>query len=69
MECGHQLLLMAFLQRIINGGGRIDREMALARGRADLNASNGTKLNLNGMVKTGKLRLWKCDLLVRQNSF
>jgi hypothetical protein len=27
---------MAFLQRIINGGGRIDREMALARGRTDL---------------------------------
>ncbi len=35
-ECGHQLLLMAFLQRIINGGGRIDREMALGRGRTDL---------------------------------
>jgi len=35
-ECGQQLLLMAFLQRIINGGGRIDREMALGRGRTDL---------------------------------
>ena len=27
---------MAFLQRIINGGGRIDREMALGSGRTDL---------------------------------
>ena len=24
-EAGHQLMLMAFLQRVINGGGRIER--------------------------------------------
>jgi hypothetical protein len=35
-EAGHQLLLMAFLQRIINGGGRIEREMATGSGRVDL---------------------------------
>jgi len=35
-EAGHQLLLMAFLQRIINGGGQINREMAAGRGRTDL---------------------------------
>jgi hypothetical protein len=35
-EAGHQLLLMAFLQRIVNGGGRIEREMALGNGRTDL---------------------------------
>ena len=35
-EAGQQLLLMAFLQRVINGGGRIDREMAIGRGRTDL---------------------------------
>jgi hypothetical protein len=35
-EAGHQLLLMAFLQRIINGGGRIEREMAVGNGRTDL---------------------------------
>ncbi|MEZ4985750.1 MAG: AAA-like domain-containing protein [Saprospiraceae bacterium] len=35
-EAGHQLLLMAFLQRIVNGGGRIDREMAAGNGRTDL---------------------------------
>lgn len=35
-EAGHQLLLMAFLQRIINGGGRIEREMAIGNGRTDI---------------------------------
>lgn len=35
-ESGHQLLLMAFLQRIINGGGRLEREMAVGSGRTDL---------------------------------
>jgi hypothetical protein len=35
-EAGHQLFLMAFLQRIINGGGRIEREMATGNGRTDL---------------------------------
>ena len=35
-EAGPQLLLQAFLQRIINGGGRIDREYGLGRRRTDL---------------------------------
>ena len=35
-EVGRQLLLMAFLQRIVNGGGSISREMAIGNGRADL---------------------------------
>lgn len=35
-ESGPHLLLMAFLQRIINGGGSIQREYALGRGRVDL---------------------------------
>lgn len=35
-EAGPQLLMQAFLQRIINGGGRIQREYALGRGRTDL---------------------------------
>jgi hypothetical protein len=30
------LLLMAFLQRVVNGGGRIVREYAAGRGRMDL---------------------------------
>lgn len=35
-ESGPQLLLQAFLQRIVNGGGFIDREYGLGRGRTDL---------------------------------
>ena len=35
-EAGPQLLLQAHLQRIVNGGGLIEREYALGRGRTDL---------------------------------
>jgi type II secretory pathway predicted ATPase ExeA len=35
-EAGPQLLMQAFLQRIINGGGRINREYALGSQRTDL---------------------------------
>jgi len=35
-EAGPQLLMQAFLQRIVNGGGRIGREYGLGRRRTDL---------------------------------
>ena len=35
-EAGPHLLLHAFLQRIVNSGGRVEREHGLGRGRADL---------------------------------
>jgi len=35
-EAGPHLLLMAFMQRIINGGGKIHREYGLGRKRIDL---------------------------------
>ncbi|EHQ34527.1 AAA family ATPase [Methanoplanus limicola] len=35
-EAGPQLLLQAFLQRIVNGGGEITREYGLGMGRTDL---------------------------------
>ena len=35
-EAGPQLLLQAFLQRILNGGGRLSREYGLGRRRTDL---------------------------------
>jgi len=35
-EAGPQLLMQAFLQRIVNGGGRITREYGLGRKRTDL---------------------------------
>jgi len=36
VEAFPHLLVMAFLQRVINGGGRIEREYAAGRGRVDL---------------------------------
>ncbi|MBT8419938.1 MAG: ATP-binding protein [Gammaproteobacteria bacterium] len=35
-EAGPQLLMQSFLQRIVNGGGRIEREYGLGRKRTDL---------------------------------
>jgi hypothetical protein len=35
-ESGPHLMLMAFLQRVINGGGKIEREYGLGRGALDL---------------------------------
>lgn len=35
-EVAPQLVLMAFLHRIVNGGGYIDREYGVRRGRIDL---------------------------------
>ncbi len=35
-ESGPHLMLMAFLQRIVNGGGKIEREYGLGKGALDL---------------------------------
>ena len=35
-EAGPQLLLQTYLQRVVNGGGRIEREYGLGRGATDL---------------------------------
>ena len=35
-EAGPQLMLQGFLHRIVNGGGRIEREYGIGRGRTDL---------------------------------
>jgi AAA domain len=35
-EAAPQLVLMAFLQRVVNGGGYVDREYGVGRGRTDL---------------------------------
>ena len=35
-EAGPQLILQAYLNRVVNGGGRIEREYGLRRGRTDL---------------------------------
>lgn len=35
-EVAPQLVLMAYLQRVVNGGGYVDREYGIGRGRIDL---------------------------------
>jgi hypothetical protein len=45
-EAFPHLLLMAFLQRVINGGGRIEREYAAGRGRIDLAIFFGGKTHI-----------------------
>ena len=35
-EAGPQLILQAYLHRVVNGGGRIEREYGLGRGATDL---------------------------------
>ncbi len=54
-ESGPHLLLMAFLQRIINGGGKIHREYALGRKRVDLLIFwNNQRIVIELKVKRGK---------------
>jgi hypothetical protein len=43
-EAFPHLLLMAFLQRVLNGGGHIDREYAAGRGRMDLAVEYNNKM-------------------------
>jgi hypothetical protein len=43
-EAFPHLLLMAFLQRVLNGGGHIDREYAAGRGRMDLAVEYNSKI-------------------------
>jgi hypothetical protein len=45
-EAFPHLLLMAFLQRVLNGGGRIDREYAAGRGRMDMVVEYNGKLHV-----------------------
>ena len=55
-EAGPQLLLQAHLQRVVNGGGRIEREYALGRGRTDL---------LIVWPRDGRERRWVVECKVR----
>jgi len=48
-ESGPHLLVMAFLQRIINGGGEIDREYALGTKRVDI-LIKWTPINAQGLI-------------------
>ena len=56
-EPGPQLLLQAHLQRVVNGGGRIEREYALGRGRTDL---------LIAWPQGGRERRWVVECKLRR---
>lgn len=45
-EAFPHLLLMAFLQRVVNGGGKIEREYAAGRGRVDVGVEFAGKVNI-----------------------
>lgn len=62
-EAGPQLLLQAFLQRIVNGGGYIDREYGLGRGRTDLLIRKPLTEGYGGLVQRIVL-----ELKIRKNS-
>ena len=65
-ESAHHLLMMAFLQRIVNSGGEITREMAVGNGRVDLLVSFNTqrfamelKINRGDQsIEKAKQQLW-----------
>ena len=65
-EAGPQLLLQAFLQRIVNGGGRIEREYGLGRGRTDLLViwPYGGEGDVQKVVIETKLRRGKLETVI-----
>lgn len=52
-EVAAQLVLMAFLHRVVNGGGFIEREYAIGRGRMDL------CLRLGDVTLAMELKVWR----------
>jgi hypothetical protein len=52
-EIAPHLVLMAFLDRVANGGGRIEREPAVGRGRLDL------RLEYGDVVLPMELKVWR----------
>ena len=56
-EAGPQLLLQCFLQRIVNGGGYIDREYGLGRRRTDLLVRKPLTAHYGGPIQKVVLEL------------
>lgn len=60
-EAAAQLVFMAFLHKVVNGGGTIERELAVGRGRVDLcirwpYLENGQKKTQNQAIE---LKVWR----------
>ena len=71
VEAGPQLVLQAFVQRVVNSGGRIEREYGLGRGCTDLliiwphgGGSDGDGGGTPGPVPVGK-HVIECKVLRR----
>ena len=66
-EAGPQLLLQAFLQRVVNSGGRIEREYGLGRGRTDLLVlwpeTSGGRSGRAGLGESTRKYVVECKLL------
>ena len=62
-EAFPHLLLMAFLQRILNGGGRMEREAAAGRGRMDLFVEY---LNKKYIIEIKLIHSWDSPAEVRE---
>ncbi|MCK5516061.1 MAG: hypothetical protein KAI39_04230, partial [Desulfobulbaceae bacterium] len=71
-EAGPQLLIQAFLQRIINGGGRLNREYGLGSKRTDLliewpvNKEQGFYGVVQRIVLELKIQRGNLDTLIRK---
>lgn len=52
-EVASQLVMMAFLHRVVNGGGTIEREYAIGRGRMDL------YLRMGDVTVAMELKVWR----------
>lgn len=52
-EVAPHLVLMAFLARVVNGGGSVEREYAIGRGRMDL------RVTYRGETLAMKIKTWR----------
>ncbi len=65
-EAGPQLLLQAFLQRVINGGGRVEREYGFGRMRTDLLVVWPYKSGVQETVVELKIRYGSLETTIRK---
>jgi hypothetical protein len=61
-EAAPHLILMAFLQRVVNGGGQIHREMAASRGSSDI------CLIYEGQKYPIELKLWRGEKTLKEGT-
>ncbi|MCP4153022.1 MAG: ATP-binding protein, partial [bacterium] len=65
-EAGPQLLMQAFLQRIVNGGGRVEREYGLGRQRTDLLIIWPYKKGIQQVILELKIRYGRLETTIKK---